>query len=200
MLEKKGGINMLKEYLKKIKWESLFTALFAVVIGILFLCFPDSSSLVLCYAGGSIFIALGVIYCVRYLFSERIFGSYIFIFSLLLIVLGIFCLVKPNTIKAIITIIFGLFLLVDGIVKMQEGIELSRAYVKGWWSVVALGIITIALGVVVMFGTFENVMIFAGVSLIVDGICDAVTTLVFSSKIRKAEKEIRAVIDDQNDK
>ena len=130
--------------------------------------------------------------------SVNEFLAYIFIFSLLLIVLGIFCLVKPNTIKAIITIIFGLFLLVDGIVKMQEGIELSRAYVKGWWSVVALGIITIALGIVVMFGTFENVMIFAGVSLIVDGICDAVTTLVFSSKIRKAEKEIRAAIDDQN--
>lgn len=189
---------MLKEFLKKIKWESLFTALFAVVIGILFLCFPTSSSLVLCYAGGSIFLALGVIYCIRYIFGERIFGSYIFVFSLLLIVFGIFCLVNPSTIQAIITIVFGLFLLVDGIVKMQEGIELSRAYVKGWWSVVAIGIITISLGIVVIFGTFENVMIFAGISLIVDGICDAVTTLVFSSKIKKAEKEIRHMIDDQN--
>ena len=189
---------MIKEYLKKIKWESLFTALFAVVIGILFLCFPNSSSNVLCYAGGAIFITLGAIYCIRYIFSDRIFGSYIFIFSLLMIVFGIFCLVKPETIKAVITVVFGIFLLIDGIVKMQEGIELSRAYVKGWWTVAALGILTIALGVVVMFGTFENVMIFAGVSLIIDGICDAVTTLVFSSKIKKAEKEIRHMIDDQN--
>ena len=111
-----------------------------------------------------------------------------------MIVFGIFCLVKPETIMAVITVVFGIFLLIDGIVKMQEGIELSRAYVKGWWSVVALGIITIALGVVVMFGTFENVMIFAGVSLIVDGVCDAITTLVFSAKFRKAEKEVKQTI------
>ena len=187
---------MIKDYLKKIKWESLFTALFAIVIGVLFLCFPNSSSNVLCYAGGAIFIALGAVYCIRYIFSERIFGSYIFIFSLLMIVFGIFCLVKPETIMAVITVVFGIFLLIDGIVKMQEGIELSRAYAKGWWSVVALGIITIALGVVVMFGTFENVMIFAGVSLIVDGVCDAITTLVFSAKFRKAEKEVKQIINE----
>jgi len=189
---------MLKDYLKKIKWESLFTALFAVVIGILFLVFPSSSSYVLCYTAGGIFVVLGTIYIIRYITGNYIFGSYVLLISILLLIVGIFCFIRPNTIKAIITVIFGIFLIVDGIIKMQEGIEYSRVPVKGWWTVILFAMASIALGIVVMFGTFDNVMIFAGISLIIDGIFDFITTLVFSSKIRKVEKEIRHAIDDTN--
>lgn len=191
---------MLKDYLKKIKWESLFTALFAVVVGILFLVFPSSSSYILCYTAGAIFITLGVIYIIRYITGNYIFGSYMLLLSILLLIVGIFCLSRPNVIQAIITVIFGIFLIIDGVIKMQEGVEYSRVPVKGWWTVILFAIASIALGIVVMFGTFENVMIFAGVSLIVDGVFDFITTLVFSSKIRQVEKEIRHAIDDTNRK
>lgn len=191
---------MLKDYLKKIKWESLFTALFAVVVGILFLVFPSSSSYILCYTAGAIFITLGVVYIIRYITGNYIFGSYMLLLSILLLIVGIFCLSRPNVIQAIITVIFGIFLIIDGVIKMQEGVEYSRVPVKGWWTVILFAIASIALGIVVMFGTFENVMIFAGVSLIVDGVFDFITTLVFSSKIRQVEKEIRHAIDDTNRK
>ena len=51
-----------------------------------------------------------------------------------------------------------------------------------------------------MFGTFEYVMIFAGISLIVDGVCDIVLTLTFSSRVKKVEKQIKqSYIDITND-
>jgi len=189
---------MIKEYLKKIKWETLFTAVFAIAIGILFLIFPSSTSNVLCYVAGGIFLALGIVYFTRFLTGEFIFGSYVLIFSILLAVFGLFCIIKPSTIKAIITVVFGLFLVLDGVVKMQEGIECARANVKNWWIMIALSMLTITLGVVVMFGTFDNVMIFAGISLIIDGICDIITTLVFSSKFKKAEKAIKEIVIEEN--
>lgn len=194
---------MIKDFLKKMKWESLFTALFAVVIGVLFLVFPSSSSYVLCYTAGAIFIILGTVYIIRYITGNYILGSYALLISILLLIVGIFCLIRPNTIKAIITVIFGIFLIVDGIIKMQEGIEYSRVPVKGWWTVIMFAMASIALGIVVMFGTFESVMIFAGVSLILDGIFDFITTLVFSTKLKKAEKTVKQVIketiEDTND-
>lgn len=48
--------------------------------------------------------------------------------------------------------------------------------------------LTIVLGVLVMFG--ESVMTLLGVSLIVDGVSDIVTTLWLSAGVRKVKKEI----------
>ena len=50
-----------------------------------------------------------------------------------------------------------------------------------------------------MFSTFETVMIFAGCSLIIEGVKRFVLTLSFSHKIRQAKKEINKQLDKEND-
>ena len=57
-----------------------------------------------------------------------------------------------------------------------------------WWIWFILALLTIVLGVLVMFG--ESVMTLLGVSLIVDGVSDIVTTLWLSAGVRKVKKEI----------
>lgn len=59
-----------------------------------------------------------------------------------------------------------------------------------------MSILLVGLGISVMFGTFDFVMIYCGISLIVDGVCDIVTTLVFSSHVKKAEKTIKNYLND----
>ena len=85
---------------------------------------------------------------------------------------------------------FGLFLIIDGLSKVQDGVYCARDKVKGWWVLVLDAILMVVLGAIVMFGTFEYVMIFAGISLIVDGVRNFITTAVFASKVRKARKEL----------
>ena len=46
-----------------------------------------------------------------------------------------------------------------------------------------------------MFGKFDTVMIFAGCCLIIDGVSDIVSTLVFSHKVKEAKKKL---LDDIN--
>ena len=59
---------------------------------------------------------------------------------------------------------------------------------QGWWIWFILALLTIVLGILVMFG--ESVMTLLGVSLIVDGVSDIVTTLWLSAGVRKVKKEI----------
>ena len=75
----------MKEFFRKIKWESLITALFAVIIGIVFLAVPEQSSTVVCYVAGAIFILLGAILLTRYLVTGLLFGSHLFVTSVILI-------------------------------------------------------------------------------------------------------------------
>ena len=59
---------------------------------------------------------------------------------------------------------------------------------QGCWIWFILALLTIVLGVLVMFG--ESVMRLLGISLIVDGVSDIVTTLWLSAGVRKVKKEI----------
>ena len=59
---------------------------------------------------------------------------------------------------------------------------------QGWWIWFIQALLTIVLGILVMFG--ESVMTLLGVSLIVDGVSDIVTTLWLSAGVRRVKKEI----------
>ena len=56
-------MEQIKSFFKKIKWETLITALFAIAIGIVFIVVPQSSADVICIVLGSVLIALGAYVC-----------------------------------------------------------------------------------------------------------------------------------------
>lgn len=189
-------MDTLKSFFRKIKWETLVTAFLAIVIGVLFIVFPENSGNVICYVAGGIFVFLGTFLMIRHFYSGSIFGSYMLIVSILLIVVGVLCLVKQDMTQNLITIIFGAFIVVNGLIDLQMGVDCAKMKVKGSWTLFVMSILLVGLGISVMFGTFDFVMIYCGISLIVDGVCDIVTTLVFSSHVKKAEKNIKNSLND----
>ncbi len=88
----------------------------------------------------------------------------------------------------LLTVIFGIFIVIDGSTSIADSIECARAHVEGWVGMLILSVVTVVLGGLVMFGPFDTVMIFAGISLIIDGICDIIMICVFSHKVREAKK------------
>ena len=189
-------MNYIKNLFKKMKWETLITALITIVVGIVFLIEPENSSNILCLVIGISFVVLGAALLVRYFASGFLFGSTHLIMSVILLVIGIFSLSRPNAFKGIITVVFGIFLILDGLLKVKDGVDCCRAHVKGWWLLFVVSALSIILGSLVMFGSFDSIMIFAGISLIVDGVCDIITTLAFSSHVRKIEKRVHEVIEE----
>lgn len=187
-------MDSFKSFMKRIKWEALLAAIFAIVIGALFIVYPENSGNVLCYVGGGLFIALGMAMLVAYFTAGLLFGSYFFIISMILFLVGIVCVACPEIVKGFITVIFGIFLVADGVTKLQLGIDGVKVGIKGSWSLFIVAAASIALGITVTFGTFEDVMLFAGISLIIDGISDIITTLVFSAKYQNATRNVKRVL------
>ena len=161
-------MNEIKRQIKIAKWDKVITALLAVIIGVLFIVLPDSSSDVLCAISGIVLMVAGVVAIVA-------FASYGFFFS-------------GHALKDLLTVIFGIFIVIDGSTSIADSIECARAHVEGWVGMLILSVVTVVLGGLVMFGPFDTVMIFAGISLIIDGICDIIMICVFSHKVREAKK------------
>ena len=64
--------------------------------------------------------------------------------------------------------LFGVFLVIDGMMTLQDGVDCARTRLAGWWVPALLGAVTIALGCVVLFGKFDSIMLLAGISDMLD--------------------------------
>lgn len=180
-------MSEIKKIFTKLKWEKLVTAIVAIVLGIVFVADPNGSGDAVCKVAGVAMIVLAAAMLIRYFTSAQLFPENL-IFSAVLLLLGIFFIAKSGVVMTVLGLFFGIFLVIDGASKIRDGIDAAKAKIQGWWIWFLLALLTIVLGVLVMFG--ESVMTLLGVSLIVDGVSDIVTTLWLSAGVRKVKKEI----------
>lgn len=180
-------MSEIKKFFTKLKWEKLVTAIVAIVLGIVFVADPNGSGDAVCKVAGVAMIVLAAAMLIRYFTSAQLFPENL-IFSAVLLLLGIFFIAKSGVVMTVLGLFFGIFLVIDGASKVRDGIDAAKAKMQGWWIWFILASLTIVLGVLVMFG--ESVMTLLGVSLIVDGVSDIVTTLWLSAGVRKVKKEI----------
>lgn len=180
-------MSEIKKFFTKLKWEKLVTAIVAIVLGIVFVADPNGSGDAVCKVAGVAMIVLAAAMLIRYFTSAQLFPENL-IFSAVLLLLGIFFIAKSGVVMTVLGLFFGIFLVIDGASKVRDGIDEAKAKMQGWWIWFILALLTIVLGVLVMFG--ESVMTLLGVSLIVDGVSDIVTTLWLSAGVRRVKKEI----------
>lgn len=180
-------MSEIKKFFTKLKWEKLVTAIVAIVLGIVFVADPNGSGNAVCKVAGVAMIVLAAAMLIRYFTSAQLFPENL-IFSAVLLLLGIFFIAKSGVVMTVLGLFFGIFLVIDGASKVRDGIDAAKAKMQGWWIWFILALLTIVLGILVMFG--ESVMTLLGISLIVDGVSDIVTTLWLSAGVRKVKKEI----------
>ncbi len=183
-------MNKVKKFFTKLKWENIIAAILAIVVGVLFIILPKDSADVLCLIAGILLIFAGSFTLVAYIFSGFFLGAHLLIVGIMLILLGTFCLTNPENIMEVLTVLFGLYIVIDGATSIVDSVYCAKAKIKGWGLLLVLAILSIGLGTAVMFSTFDTIMIFAGCSLIIDGVCDIIETIVFSHKIKEAKKKL----------
>lgn len=183
-------MNKVKKFFTKLKWENIIAAILAIVVGVLFIILPKDSADVLCLIAGILLIFAGSFTLVAYIFSGFFLGAHLLIVGIMLILLGTFCLANPENIMEVLTVLFGLYIVIDGTTSIVDSVYCAKAKIKGWGLLLVLAILSIGLGTAVMFSTFDTIMIFAGCSLIIDGVCDIIETIVFSHKIKEAKKKL----------
>lgn len=180
----------MKDYLKKIKWDSILIALLTIVLGILCVALPTGTGDIMCLVFGIYLIITGAALLIRFFWVDRFLGANLIVLSVVMIIAGIFCLVYPQLMKSFITVMFGVYIIIDSLSSLVDSIYCCKARVPGWWLLTLLSILTTGLGVAVMFSTFETVVIFAGWSLIISGLERLIFTIFYSAKIKQAKKKV----------
>lgn len=167
----------MKSKYRRIKGSWLVSSLLCILIGSVFAIWPEIVANAANYILGGIILIVGIVYLAISFWSKQrnFLTGFGIIFSVVLIVIGVFMLLKTEFVLSLFPMIVGGIIIIHGIIDLKRSIELASLKYKLWWIALIIAVATIGLGVLLVFNPFSAVTLafrIIGVILIVDGISD----------------------------
>ena len=186
----------MREIMKKFRADMMLSALFSIVMGVILVAWPETTLDIICKAIAIILIVMGAAELVSY-FWNKITYSLSGILGLVVLLIGIWIFVKPQSVLSLIPIVIGVILAVHGVQDLKVAFDTKRTGYTKWWSMLLMAIISLALGIICIvnaFGMVTLTMQIIGIALVYDGISD-IWIVYKASKVAKEMKEEREALD-----
>ena len=140
---------MLFEALGKLKHQIIISSVVMMILGLLMLIIPEQYDGILVHVLGYTAILLGAVMVWDFIGGNRKLKDFIlFIAALLLMVLGIYVLVSGDNTLVVLSVFFGILLIVDGFHSaVHAWMYARRAGKKWWWLLLLLCVLLIGAGI-----------------------------------------------------
>ena len=152
------------------------------IAGALFIALPDISITMIGISMGIAMIVFGIVKLVGY-FSRDLFRlafQFDLEFGILLLVLGLIVMIRPDDLMTFICIALGISILTDGLFKVQIALDSKRFGIKSWWVILALAVVAGTIGVFLIFRSAKSAQfltVLLGVSILAEGILNLYTVI-----------------------
>ncbi|MDD4200611.1 MAG: DUF308 domain-containing protein [Eubacteriales bacterium] len=144
-------------------------------------CFinPGQTFLTMAFVVGSVMTICGIIHALAYFIGRGFHNKgdnngWVLIDALLTLLLGILILFNQLTVDMAIPMIFGIWVLVSGLLRLEASTRINRQVKPGNFMAASItGIITISVGILGFINplvTYVSVIILLGVFLIIQGV------------------------------
>lgn len=179
--------------LRYVKSGMMLLSIAYIVIGMMLLIMPQTSLLWICYAFGAVVLITGIVCLIQY---ARIRGTgftapFMLVGGVITAGLGIFTLAKPQVVASFLPIVFGIFIVVDGLSRIGSAIDLAKRKGQKWWVLLLLSIVSVALGILLVlhpFGAAVSVVMVCGILLIVEGAMNLGCILYAAMELRTLDR------------
>lgn len=186
---------------KRIKWTYVLLSVFFLVLGLLLVCNPDTSMTTICRILGGISLAFGVVKIVLYFVRdiEGVAVRYDFAVGAFTVIVGALLLWRAPTMVGILSLVIGLFILVDCVFKLQVAIDSRRMGASSWWVTLLFTCVCMVMGFLLVFDPFSGQQVLAtvmGISLIADGLQNLCTVIYAAVFVKDVKNAVRDVVDE----
>ena len=160
---------MMESLLKKIKTNVVVSSALCVILGLVLVFRPGLSMRIVCTAVGVVLIVSGVMRMIDYFTAKdgSLYSQANLIFGIILAVVGVWIVIRPDKVIAIIPIIVGIVIAIHGLHNLQQALELWRDKYDRWWTALILGVLTVGFGVLLIcrpFAAIDTVVMLIGFS------------------------------------
>ena len=176
------GGNMLERVLGEVKgifniitWIEFILSIIYILLGLVFFSNPTTSNILVSIVAGLLLIGNGITSIISYV---RRGGVVLFnnnlTYGISMIIIGIVAFFSGK----ILAIIFGIYLLVNGIQRINYGIFFKKYNESSWLLTLVIGILYIIIAIITFFTSGDAVIAVTGIGLLGFGLLNLINTIL----------------------
>ncbi len=185
---------MLKK-LNQIMNEAILISIIFLVLGIIFLIFPNISIHVIAYLIAIILIGSGIYLIFLEIYTKSFFLPVDTLFNgILSTIFGIIILIYPDIFKIMIPIILGTYFILDSIFKLKLVVLLRRIDNNHWIITLLSTILSTICGIILILNPTDGsiaLALFTGICLIIYSLTGIIDMILFKKNIHDLVKAFK---------
>ena len=177
------SMNLFEKIRKDVVWSSIAY----LIIGFILLIKPGTALVTIVHILALLAAIMGVVSLVSYFRDKYSVGNGGVIKGIVYFVIAAFLYAGAGIIISIVPFVLGLLIVVSGIVKLQEALDMMKYKADGSVTVLVISILSFIFGILILvnpFGTAELLFRMIGIAFIYNAISDLLTVFYFSKKTR----------------
>ncbi len=189
-------MNTVMKKVKQARLELILLAVANIVLGVVMIIKPEDAVEFVCRAIGIVLAVWGVIRIINYFRVAVVeaFGSFGLVQGVALIAFGTYIAVAPRIMAEVFAVMTAILVIIGGVIKIQYAVDLRRMTSEFWWIELVVAIALLVLGAIALFDPFSTpvaLMIFVGISLVLDGVFDLVSIIRISVIAKRIGKNVK---------
>lgn len=185
----------MKEALKRIKADVILSAILCIALGVVLIIWSEETIRLACIAVAIGLMIIGTVNLIGY-FMDRIMHPFSGALGLVVLLIGIWIFLKPESVVSLIPIVIGVILAIHGIQDIKFSFEAKKNNYDRWWGMLLMALISLVFGVLCIvhaFGIVKLAMIFIGIALIYDGLSDLCIVILTTKAAKRMKQEAEAL-------
>ncbi len=180
--------------LKKIRWDMIASAVICIALGAVLIFFPKAVNEMIAYVIAAAMFLISLVEFYNY-FKKDIKTDFYrndLVFGVVALVVGIILLAKRDVIISLIPVVLGAYIIVSGVKKLQNALDLVRLKLDGWKSLLTLSAINIIFGIIMVICALETakvITVLIGAGLVYSGATDLFSTVWVSRSAKRRDNE-----------
>ncbi len=181
------------------KWQDIISGAILALCGLLLILHPDAAAVVIVKAAGIVVAVIGAVFVIMYFIRRKLPGfNYNLVQGAVMIGIGLFLYFQPKAVASFLPMLFGIGVLVSGILSFQRALDLNGLGIGGSGGVMIVALINILLGILIILRPFnlaQIIMFLIGIALMYSGVTDIVTAIYITvrmsrSRVKGSAKEV----------
>ncbi len=190
--ENKRKIDL--ERIRKSKWGYIAVSAIFIILGLMLIIDPVGTGKKLAFLFGGALAFYGAFRLISSLVKKKDDGSLNpdVIIGILLIIGGVAVIIFHGYVAELLSFALGIFLVADGLFKLQTAISAKRSLIPSWWLVLIAALVCIAFGALLIFAPSFRLgtpYLALGIAFLIDGAQNLISAVYSHMIIKKAPKD-----------
>ncbi len=176
----KNPIEQAGSDIKKTAWSAVLESLILIILGLLCVLMPDTIVTLIAFLVGGFFIVRGGVIIISYLLEDgnKDYFNNKLLSGVICVLLGIAAFVAGQAVAQIFSVIIGILIIYESLVRLNTATKLRAAKVDNWKQLIVISLIMMVIGIIVTFTTGGTIWL-AGWLMIATGIVSIVGDVIF---------------------